>query len=182
MSICTGRTPKAADLLGMLDEIEIAIPVVAFMEARHAFKAVKAAKLRFKQPFQNEIQDVGRDPNARAQEFVRMLAASDAALVEYLAESEQRLIEAIHQIATKARLVNPSAEVVDRRVHSFLSDSTDDMIAASIIEDALNLPADRMAFFSEDDGFGQPSLVDAMTKAGIYPLRGIDTCLAWCRE
>ncbi len=37
------------------------------------------------------MQDVGRDPSARAQEFVRTLAASDAALVEYLAESEQMM-------------------------------------------------------------------------------------------
>ncbi|MGA7747422.1 MAG: hypothetical protein WCC70_07770 [Candidatus Aquilonibacter sp.] len=165
----------------MGDGIELAIPVVSFMEAHHAFKSVKAAKLRFKQPFQNEIQDVGRDPSARAQEFVRTLAASDAALVEYLAESEQRLIEAIHQVVTNARLVSPSAEVLDRRVHSYLSDPTDDMIASSIIEDALKSPTERMAFFSEDDDFSQPSLADAMIKAGIEPLAGVDLCFAWFR-
>ena len=181
MSICTGRTPRAKELLAIGASVEIPIPVVSFMEAHQAFKSVKAAKLRFKQPFQNEIQDVGRDPSARAQEFVRTLAASDAALVEYLAESEERLVDAIHRVATIARLVSPSVEVLDRRAHSFLSDPTDDMIAAAIIEDALKDPTEKMAFFSEDDGFAQPSLADAMTKAGIEPLVGVDSCFVWCR-
>ncbi len=55
------------------------------------------------------------------------------------------------------------------------------MIAASIIEDALKDPVEKMAFFSEDDDFAQPSLADAMTKAGIEPLAGVDLCAAWCK-
>lgn len=116
MSVATGRTPQANHVASLPHEVEIAIPVVCFMEAHTAFKS----------------------------------------------------------------MVSTSAAVLQRDVHSYVSDPTDDMILASIIQDAEQAPCSRMAFFSEDEGLRQPSLVAAMEEAGITMLDGIASCLAWC--
>lgn len=180
MSVATGRTPKANQVASLPHEVEIAIPVVCFMEAHTAFKSIKAAKIFLKDPFPREIRDIERDPNSHAQEIARMLAAADKALTDYLDESEGRLVGAIRGVASRARLVSTSAAVLQRDVHSYVSDPTDDMILASIIQDAEQAPCSRMAFFSEDERLRQPSLVAAMEKAGITMLDGIESCLAWC--
>jgi hypothetical protein len=180
MSIATGRTPKAIDLLNLPNDVEVAIPVVCFMEAHEAFKSMKAAKLDLTYPFPGEISDVGRDPDVHAQEFARMLAAADRALTEYLAQSERRLNDAIHCLSSRARLVSSSPAVLQRAIHRYLSDATDDMIAASVIEDATESPISRMAFFSEDEKLKQPSLVEAMRNVGITMPSGVDRCLEWC--
>lgn len=181
MSVCTGRAPLANELLDADKRIEIVIPLVCFMEARKAFRDTKADKLTFKQPFQSQIKDVGRDPDAHAQQFARMLAAADTALVRYLDQSEQRLNKIICETVARVRLLVSSPGILKRSVHSYLADPTDDMVAGSIIEDALLSPADKMAFFSEDGDFAKASLVDAMMEAGIERLDEINSCLAWCR-
>lgn len=162
MSVATGRTPRAKGLLDLPVDIEIAIPLVCLMEAHTAFKSIKAAKLNLKDPFPREINDIGRDPDAHAQEFARMLAAADSALTDYLDQSERRLMDAIRGLASRARLVSSSPAVLQRAVHSYLSDPTDDMIVASVIQDAEEIPSGRMAFFSEDEKLKQPTLVAAM--------------------
>ncbi len=181
MSVSTGRTPQASELLRFGDALNVAIPLVCFMEAHKAFNAMRAAKYDLKQPFKGETADVGRDRSAHAQEYARALAAADAALVGYLADSEQRLTDVIRETAGRARLVGSSPSVLDRSQYSYLSDPTDDMIAGSIIDDALRNPIAGMAFFSEDTDFEQPSLLDAMRDAGLELFSEIAPCLVWCR-
>lgn len=181
MSVCTGRTPQVSELLRLGNEVGIAIPVVCFMEAHKAFNAMKAAKYDLKQPFKGETADVGRDRSHHAQEYARALAAADAALVGYLAESEQRLVDVVRETAARAQLIGSSPSILDRSQLSYLSDPTDDMIAGSVIDDAQRNPVARMAFFSEDGDFVQPSLVDAMRSAGVESFSEIAPCLAWCR-
>jgi hypothetical protein len=152
------------------------------MEAHKAFSGIQSAKRDFKKPFEHEIGDIGRDAGIHAQSFKSNLAAAEAALTAYLAESEQRLFDAIGDTLARARVVESSAAVLSRQAHSYLSDPTDDMIAASVIEDALRRQDDQMAFFSEDADFGQPSLVDAMRAAGIERFNDINACLAWVEK
>jgi len=179
MSVATGRTPRARELLDLPVHVELAIPLACFMEAHSAFKSIKAAKLNLRDPFPREINDVGRDPDTHAQKFARTLAAADSALTDYLDQSERRLMNAIRGLASRARLVLSSPAVLERSLHSYLSDPTDDMIAASVIQDAEETPSDRMAFFSEDEKLKQPTLIAAMQRAGVTMLDGIEVCLAW---
>ncbi len=72
--------------------------------------------------------------------------------------------------------------MLSRQLHSYLSEPTDDMIAASVIEDALNRHDDPMAFLSEDLDFAQPSLVNAMREAGVEHYGDIDSCLTWVQK
>jgi hypothetical protein len=179
MSIATGRTPRASEVLELPPGVQIAIPLVCFMEAHSAFKRVKEAKLKLKDPFPREISDIGRDPDINAQLFAKALAGAESALTDYLEQSQQRLVEAIRHLASRARLVS-SRPAVLQRAHSYLPDPTDDMIVASIIQDAKEDPHSRMAFFSEDEKLERPTLMVAMQQAGVTMLNGIDACLAWC--
>ena len=182
MSVCTGRTPKADELLDLGEDVEIVLPIVCFMEAHHGFKGDRIAKIRFKEPFESQIDNIIRHKDAHAQEAARALAAADAALVRYLDDSERRLTDVIERTSARARLITSSREVLARKVHSYRSDPTDDMILGSIIEDASINPLDKMAFFSEDGGFGQPTVAAALCNVGIAHFDAIDPCLAWCRE
>jgi len=182
MSVCTGRTPRALELLDLPEKVELAIPVVCFMEAHHAFKSDRIAKLRFKEPFESQIGNIIRHTDSHAQEAARALAAADAALVRYVDDSERRLTDVIRRTSACSRLIGSSREVLAREVHSYRSDPTDDMILGSIMEDALRDPLGEMAFFSEDGGFRQPTVAAALCNAGIAQFDAIDPCLAWCRE
>jgi hypothetical protein len=129
MSICTGRTPGADALLQAPVSIELAIPAVC------------------------------RDPDIHAQDFKKSLAAADAALTQYLAQSENRLLDAMASLLARARVVQSSAAVLSRSAHSYLSEPTDDIIAA---------------------GFQQPTLTDAMRGAGVETLgTQLQFCLEW---
>jgi hypothetical protein len=194
MSVCTGRTPGAGELLNIEPTVELAIPIVSFMEAHKAFNDLKAAKLAFIEPFKQilfkgEIGDIGRDPDAPAQELVRALEAADEALsdvapalLRYLDQSEKRLIEVIRATAHRARLLPSSGGVLARQVHSHRFDPTDDMILASIMDDASERPLEHMAFFSEDGGFGQPTVASAISDTGMSQFDSVDLCLDWCRS
>jgi hypothetical protein len=92
---------------------------------------------------------------------------------------KQRLIDAICRLASRARLI-PSSAAVLQRAHSYLPDPTDDMIVASVIQDAKEAPDGRMAFFSEDEKLRRPSLVVSMGQVGVTVLDGIDACHEWC--
>jgi len=180
MSICTGRTAQAHDLLRSSASVEFAMPAVCVMEAYKAFSAMRSAKEEFMAPFTSQTSDIGRDLGPHAQHFRRNLDAAAAALIAYLTESEQRLIRAIDDVTSLGRLVQSSAAVLGRR-RPRLSDPADDIIAASIIEDATVSPTEAMAFFSEDAGFTQPSLIDAMRAARVEVLEtDIQAVRTWC--
>lgn len=183
MSICTGRTPRAETLLAAPESIELAIPGLCITEAYKAFAGLRYDKTQFRKPFPKQIDDVGRDVDVHAQEFKRSLAAADAALTQYLGQSEARLLDAMQGVLSRARIVHPSAGVLMRRLYSHLSEPTDDIIAASIIEDATQHAAAPMAFFSEDQGFQQPSLGDAMIAANIENLDSqLSSRLEWIKQ
>jgi hypothetical protein len=91
---------------------------------------MRHAKTQFRKPFEEQKEDIGRDPDIHAQDFKKSLAAADAALTQYLAQSENRLLDAMASLLARARVVQSSAAVLSRSAHSYLSEPTDDIIAA----------------------------------------------------
>lgn len=181
MSASTGRTPEADELLSLPENVELAIPIVCFMELHKTFSYMRASELRFTEPFPKKIEKIGQDPNPRLREFTGALAAADAALFAYIDESARAMPDVVQRTAMRANLITSSREVLSRTGKRYLSDPTDDMIAGSVIEHAHKNPVSEMAFFSEDGDFAKPSLVDAMRGVNVGRLDDISSCLAWCR-
>jgi hypothetical protein len=150
------------------------------MEAHKAFAAMRTAKRSFHKDFESQIGDISRDPGANAQDFARNLAAAELALVNYLDECQQRLERALDDVLRAARIVAPSADAL-LRTTSYLSEATDDIIAASIIEDAKQAPEVNIRFLSEDHDFALPSLQTALNAEGIFRATSVAECLNWYR-
>ena len=76
-------------------------------------------------------------------------------------------MDAISQTLERATVVSASKFVLGRVRHSYMSEAAE------------SEPCEETCFVSEDTDFGQPTLVDAMRRAGIERLEEIAECLRW---
>lgn len=171
ISIATGRDPQATNLLQATPaSIQIAIPSICYMEALY----VLSVDLKSRNRFDGELR-------VRLNDAERNLTSASASLLSFhlkeavnqnealLKEIKALLPQTLSQLATKAEMINLTADILQSSLRiKLIEEQTDNLILNCILNHAQWHAAEVKVLLSGNtNDFGKPEVREVLRNAGV---------------
>ncbi len=182
VGIAKGQDVDSDQLLFEARPGSLRMPVVCYLEALSVLRAEQHRFRELFKSFDGFDREAGRDATASAAgRFRTSLQEGKAAGAAVLNAIEQRLYDALEQLAAAAESLQPSVVSIQAtRRTPLIADPTDALILSMILEDAGRSPQHEKGFLSANTrDFDEPGVRAALKAAGIIYLGTAKAARNW---
>jgi hypothetical protein len=154
MSIAMGRDIEAATLLSSPSpSLKIVMPGICYMEALSTLESERRATYQFVEVLKARGQQAQRDLiSTHARSLVLHLGQARAAVGDQLNVVEERLFQAMSDLAKAVEVIEPDRVVIEASIrHRLIEDDlTDNLILHCVLHHAARNPGEERALLSEN--------------------------------
>jgi hypothetical protein len=179
------RGQEAILSLASSGRVDLRLPAVAIMESYKSWERERERANRLRDGLQAEIADVldRKFVPDTAREFTDSLSSAASSVVRRLDRARGRIATCVHVVASYGRILPlPTSWALIERDDSLILAEPDDMILASVIEDAKEDPDESILLTENSEDFAQPSVKDALQTVGVQYMYDTADALARIRS
>lgn len=162
---------------------EVCLPSICVQEALATVEVRAKQTSEFSRTLQGKMRDLRSDQSATAQVILSLL---NQVLIENgrLANERQLRLASVFNAVSNVHFVHIDSQVTSQAVTSpiIVDGATDNLILHAVVMDAMQSPADDMAFFTYNSrDFGESAVVAALTEVKVVPMFSSGHVIAWLK-